>query len=457
MSHRMFLISSPIRLGGLAVLIACSGALAWAQATPQSGSQPDAQKEDAQKSDAQKDNAQKHDTPKEKTASNTTKSDPSPNSSTTQDANRANTDRPSTDRTSTDRPSTERANTDANRASNSQPSTERGAAPQAAERTPGARLRDRVQGRTRTETTTREQTTPDRESARDPESEANRARSEAPSGDQPGRAGERQPRGTAAREGTRGEGERQTRAQLGLQVEDGAEGGMTVQAVEDDTVAAQAGFRTGDRILSVDGRTFRNLRQLQAYLGGQFGRRIPVVIDRGGQRYSIQLTPPQPSGEGAWLGVYLEESAEAEGALVTNIYPSGPAARAGMRSGDIITQVNGQKVTSSSDLIAMMDELEPGSRAEAVVLRNNQAITLNVPLGRRDTFVSHYREDRPSDDQGEYGEGDDYDDSGDVPYHAMRLEHDRRMAEQHQRIESQIRMLQEEVRKLRETIEQRRQ
>lgn len=154
--------------------------------------------------------------------------------------------------------------------------------------------------------------------------------------------------------------------------------------------------------------------------------------------------------ERAWLGVLLQDNGDQPGALVANVYPGSPAARAGFRSGDVISEVNGQKVTSRDDLIAAIDQLEPKSRAELVVARNGQDLTMPVVLGRRNAFVSRndwYRDDAESGYEDEFGN---------IPPYAMQMEHDRRNAEQHQRIEAEIRKLQDEIRQLRDVIQQRR-
>jgi predicted metalloprotease with PDZ domain len=190
-------------------------------------------------------------------------------------------------------------------------------------------------------------------------------------------------------------------------------------------------------------------RQFQAYLGGQYGRQIPVIVERGGQRFSMNLASSQPSSDGPWLGVYLQENDDNQrGARITNVFPSGPAARAGLRRGDIVLQANGQEIASAADLIATVDSFKPNDRVEFTVQRNDQQLTIPTTLGDRETFV-HFRQDG---DYARYDSGDD--DFADIPAHAMGLEHDRRMAEQHQRIESELIKLQNEVRELRQLLEQ---
>jgi hypothetical protein len=139
---------------------------------------------------------------------------------------------------------------------------------------------------------------------------------------------------------------------------------------------------------------------------------------------------------------------------VVQVYPAGPAARAGLWPGDIVQKVNGQQVDDSGSLISLIEKMEPGSKAELEVLRNNQPTKLTATLASRDSFIFHGGDFR--------GQGGDVEQSGyeedefsNIPPHAMQLEHDRRMAEQHQRIESELIKLQDEVRQLRELLQQR--
>jgi membrane-associated protease RseP (regulator of RpoE activity) len=160
--------------------------------------------------------------------------------------------------------------------------------------------------------------------------------------------------------------------------------------------------------------------------------------------------------DAAWLGVFLNERATERGASVSHVYPSGPASRAGLQSGDVIQQINGQQVTSGKDLIDALDQMHPGDKAEISVLRDNEPTKLTATLGSRDSFV--YRSsnmDRFSGRGWQGGQSDENEDLYNIPLHAMELEHNRRMAEQHQRIETEIAKLRDEVRMLREALQRR--
>jgi C-terminal processing protease CtpA/Prc len=245
-------------------------------------------------------------------------------------------------------------------------------------------------------------------------------------------------------------GRRPARANLGIEFDAQAEGGLSIARIEEESIAARAGLRPHDRIVSVDGRTFANQRQLQAYLSGQFGRRVPLVIERGGLEYTVHLTTNEQA-DTAWLGVYLEDNEENQsGARIVQVFPAGPAARAGLRPGDVVVKVNGRDVAGAPELIAVIEGLEPRSRIDLAVVRNNQEVPLTAVLGSRESFVFRGQRDEESRDGRSFDPDDEF---SNIPPFAMQLEHERRMYEQHQRIEEEIRKLQEEVRKLREALQ----
>ncbi|MGS5089258.1 DegQ family serine endoprotease [Hydrogenophaga sp. A37] len=70
-----------------------------------------------------------------------------------------------------------------------------------------------------------------------------------------------------------------------------------------------------------------------------------------------------------------------EGALVSSVEPGGPADKAGLKSGDVIRQVNGQRIVASGDLPALIGQSTPGSQVALEVWRQGRVETLNAKLG----------------------------------------------------------------------------
>ena len=255
---------------------------------------------------------------------------------------------------------------------------------------------------------------------------------------------------------------------MGAHLEAQGDQGLTVSSLDEHSHAGQVGIQQNDRIISVDGRRFANARQFDACLASQGGRNVPIVIERGGRQMTLVATPAQIGGESAWLGVFLEEGdANTKGARITHVYPSGPAARAGLQMGDTVTKVNDQAIEHPADLINLVQESEPQAKTEFHVLRNRQEVNVSVTLGSRSQFVQqasyqngnggypqnggNYNGNANQNGQPANGQSaeDPYEN---VPSHAMHLENDRRNAEQHQRIEEEIHALRDEIRQLREEL-----
>src|SRR5215211_5407634 len=66
------------------------------------------------------------------------------------------------------------------------------------------------------------------------------------------------------------------------------------------------------------------------------------------------------------------------GALVAEVVPEGPAAKGGLKEGDVITALAGKPVKSAAELPWAVATLEPGKPAEVTVFRDGQTHTLTV-------------------------------------------------------------------------------
>jgi serine protease Do len=68
------------------------------------------------------------------------------------------------------------------------------------------------------------------------------------------------------------------------------------------------------------------------------------------------------------------------GALVGDVTPGSPADKAGLKSGDVITLVNGQPIEDASQLKLRVAESAPGSKVQLGVNRNGETKTFEVTL-----------------------------------------------------------------------------
>ena len=88
--------------------------------------------------------------------------------------------------------------------------------------------------------------------------------------------------------------------------------------------------------------------------------------------------------ERGWLGVTLEDQPDPNpGVAIVAIDRTGPAMRAGLRAGDEVDAVNGDKVENARSLIRAVAAAVPGSSIRLLVHRHGAAITVPVVVGRR--------------------------------------------------------------------------
>jgi serine protease Do len=112
-----------------------------------------------------------------------------------------------------------------------------------------------------------------------------------------------------------------------------------------------------------------------------------------------RLQAPEPEefevfigDSGSWLGVETKEvSAETvqklklpaeRGALVGKIIPDSPAAKAGLKENDVITEVNGQRVEGTAQFRRMIREIPAGRSAQLTLFRDGHAQSVSVKLGK---------------------------------------------------------------------------
>jgi serine protease Do len=98
-----------------------------------------------------------------------------------------------------------------------------------------------------------------------------------------------------------------------------------------------------------------------------------------------------------WLGVTLDDGSDggpfsrgsAAGVRIVEVTPRGPAARAGLRAGDTVVAVNGEKLGSSRTLQRAIALTEPGTRIQMDCVRHGRAFNLSVEVGLRPRLESN--------------------------------------------------------------------
>ncbi len=73
---------------------------------------------------------------------------------------------------------------------------------------------------------------------------------------------------------------------------------------------------------------------------------------------------------------------EATGAIVSQVTPDSPASQGGLRTGDVITQLNGEEIVNGSALQVAVTEMTPGTKIALGILRDGKPATLNLTVGQ---------------------------------------------------------------------------
>lgn len=219
--------------------------------------------------------------------------------------------------------------------------------------------------------------------------------------------------------------------------------GALVKGVQDGTPAAKAGLKAGDVIVKFDGETVRGTAHLRRLVEETpVGRPVSIEVTRGAAKETLTATlehgrgsRTEMEGEGPWadmvpprmpeppeapeppempgftfhhhgapggprkLGIRFQEisgqlaqyfrlSSE-EGILVVHVDTDSPAAKAGMKAGDVVLKIDGKNVIDEEDLRRAVDGLESGKDASLTVQREGKPLDLKLTVGgkheRRET------------------------------------------------------------------------
>jgi Do/DeqQ family serine protease len=183
------------------------------------------------------------------------------------------------------------------------------------------------------------------------------------------------------------------RGRLGISMQEVAGGeGAQVAEVQPGSPAAQAGLRTGDVIVALNGRPVRGGAELRARLGViSVGESVGLTVQRGkethelkarigeldGRQEQVAAAQPVPELAGATVansrrsGLHLRKSA----VLVTEVKPGSPAFRHGLRSGDYVVGINQRRIASVQELVSALQK--PG-RVTLQVIRGEAQLVIPV-------------------------------------------------------------------------------
>jgi serine protease Do len=169
--------------------------------------------------------------------------------------------------------------------------------------------------------------------------------------------------------------------------------GALVSEVTPKSPSEKAGMKTGDVIMAVNGKKISDARELRLMIGSMApGTKVQIEVNREGQSKTINVelaempagvaeegaeaTPEesvQPEKATVFGGVAVADitddirtalnlSKDIKGAVIAEIDADSPAAKAGLREGDVIQEVNKQPVKNAKDLVAISKKLKPNEK-----------------------------------------------------------------------------------------------
>ena len=140
-------------------------------------------------------------------------------------------------------------------------------------------------------------------------------------------------------------------------------------------------FNMRGQVIGINDQIYTNSG---GYMGLSFSIPINVAMDAVKQ---LKLHQKVHFG---WLGVMIQDVSmdlaksfhmkEPVGALVSQVVPGGPAAKAGLRPGDVIVSFDGQAIYNSGQLPPLVGALPAGFKAKMGIIRKGQPMTLNITV-----------------------------------------------------------------------------
>jgi serine protease Do len=172
---------------------------------------------------------------------------------------------------------------------------------------------------------------------------------------------------------------------------------------------------SGGPAFSIDGDVVGVNTAIYSPSGGSVG--IAFSIPASTVKSVVQQLKDKGSVSRGWIGVQIQPVTQdiadslglkkAEGALVAEPQANGPAAKAGIESGDVITQVNGENVKDARELARTIGGLAPGAAVKLNVMHKGQDKVVNLTLGTLPNQVEAKADTDSGDDNGKATRGTD--------------------------------------------------
>jgi regulator of sigma E protease len=146
-----------------------------------------------------------------------------------------------------------------------------------------------------------------------------------------------------------------------------------IGAVEPDSAAERAGIRAGDLILTVGGDQVETWEDLFIAIGVRPDREVPITLRREGRTESLTVRPEiEARYESGTMGVLPDVDP-----VVTRVIPGEPADQAGIKAGDIVLAVDGQRMVTQANLVKKISA-SGGREVDLTIEREGQQLHIRA-------------------------------------------------------------------------------
>jgi regulator of sigma E protease len=156
-----------------------------------------------------------------------------------------------------------------------------------------------------------------------------------------------------------------------------------VSQVEQGGAAEAAGLKPGDRIVSFDGETDPTWRWMNVAATVKRNRPLPVVVDRGGQRVTLDVTPKVIQEDGHEIGdLGFQPDYGVQPVVVDKTLPGSPAEETGLKQGDRLVAIDGDPAPVRNTSKVKEYIVKHEGQIRLTVERGGERVELSTPERR---------------------------------------------------------------------------
>jgi serine protease Do len=206
------------------------------------------------------------------------------------------------------------------------------------------------------------------------------------------------------------------KAKLGV-VTEKAEGGAKITSISKESAAEKAGLKEGDVITKIGSKTIADADDLIEVIGdykpndkvditykrnnkeskvsATLGENSARAFAYGGSNSDFHIDMPRfnfnggPEGFGGMIsrkpkiGMEIQDVEDGKGAKVNDVDENTPAAKAGLKEGDIITSINGKEIEGVDDVRTQIKDIKEGDALKFSFKRNGASQTAEIKIPKK--------------------------------------------------------------------------